>query len=364
MRDLRLEPPVVFIIFNRSEHARAVLDVIASARPRQLFVIADGPRAERPEDARRCAQTRALIERIDWPCDVRTDFSAVNLGAGRRIASGLDWVFEQVDRAIILEDDCVPHPSFFRFCQELLDRYQDDDRIRTICGSNFLMGKARNNWSYHFSNFHALHGWATWRRSWQRTDMSMRLWPEVRDNGWLVDICGSKRMAKFWAIRFDLAHRGELNAWDYPYILSCWMDQTLALTPNVNLIRNIGFGAEATNTTFIADFCRRPIEAMQFPLVHPPFFIRDALSDAEAARRRLLPERGSWWRRAARPLVHFATGRARPPLKIRRAKLLERSVLEAQPAICQGAAPASGRAWAGHRDGHGREFHDGQEEDR
>ncbi len=353
MRESRLEPPVVFIIFNRSEHARAVLDAITSARPRQLFVIADGPRAERPEDVSRCAQTRALIERIDWACDVRTDFSAVNLGAGRRIASGLDWVFEQVDRAIVLEDDCVPHPSFFRFCQELLDRYQDDERIGTICGSNFLMGKARNRWSYYASNFHALHGWATWRRSWQRADMSMRLWPEVRDNGWLIDLCGNERMAKFWAIRFERVYRGELNAWDYPYILSCWLEQTLALTPNVNLIDNIGFGADATNTTFIADFCDRPTEAMQFPLIHPPFFIRDAISDAEATRRRLLPERGSWWRRAARPLVHFATGRTRVRLEIPRAKLLERSVLEARAApraTCRSAATASGLALAEHRD--------------
>ena len=330
MRDSMLEPPVVFTIFNRPEHARAVLDVIRSARPRQLFVIADGPRAGRPEDVTRCAQARALVERIDWACDVRTDFSAVNLGAGRRIASGLDSVFEQVDRAIVLEDDCVPHPSFFPFCRELLDRYRDDERIHTICGSNFLIGKARNGWSYHASHFHALHGWATWRRSWERTDMSMRLWPEVRDNGWLIDICGSKRMARLWAARFELVYRGELNAWDYPYILSCWMDQGLALTPNVNLVRNIGFGTEATNTTFVADFCGRPTEAIAFPLVHPPFLIRDTISEAEAARRRLLPEGGSWLRRVARPLFHFVTGRSRSAIKIRRANLLDRSVLEAQ----------------------------------
>jgi hypothetical protein len=327
MIDSGLETPVVFIIFNRTEHARIVLDSIASVRPRQLFVIADGPRNGRPEDATRCAQTRALINRIDWACDLHTDFSAVNLGAGRRIASGLDSVFEQVDRAIVLEDDCVPHASFFRFCQELLDRYDADERIRTIGGSNFLMGKARNGWSYHFSNFHALHGWATWRRSWQKTDTSMRLWPEIRDNGWLIDICGGKRMANFWAIRFDLVHRGDLDTWDYPYILSCWMDHALAITPNVNLIHNTGFGAEATNTRFTAAFCNRPTEAIEFPLIHPSFLVPDALSDAEATRQRLLPERGSWLRRTARPLVNLATGRNRPRIKTRRAKLLDRSLL-------------------------------------
>jgi hypothetical protein len=354
MRDSMLECPVVLIIFNRREHARAVLDVIGSARPRQLFVIADGPRAGRPEDVTRCAQTRALVERIDWACDLRTDFSAINLGAGRRIASGLDSVFEQVDRAIVLEDDCVPHPSFFPFCQELLDRYEDDERIRTIAGSNFLMGKARNGWSYHFSDFHALHGWGTWRRSWQRTDQSMRLWPEVRDNGWLIDICGSRRMARLWAARFDLVYRGELNAWDYPYILSCWMDHALALTPNVNLVQNIGFGAEATNTRFVADFCHRPTEAMQFPLVHPPFFIRDAVSDAEAVVQRLLPEEGSWLRRTARSLVSLATGRRRPRIAIRRARLLDRSGFEARPtppATCQSARANRGRAAFDGRNG-------------
>jgi hypothetical protein len=330
MGDSSFEPAVAFIIFNRPEHARAVLAAIASARPRQLFVIADGPRADRPDDVKRCAHARVLIERIDWPCDVRTNFSDVNLGVGRRIATGLDWVFDQVDRAIVLEDDCIPDPSFFRFCRELLDRHQDDRRVRTIAGSNFLMGKARNHWSYHVSNFHALHGWATWRRSWQRTDMSMRGWPEVRDNGWLIDVCGSKRMAEFWASRFDLVHRGKLETWDYPYILSCWMDQALALTPNVNLIENIGFGAEATHTRFVADFCHRPTEAMRFPLVHPPFFIRDAVSDAESVKRRLLPEEGSRLRRAARSLFHLATGRRRGRIEIRRAKLLGRSALQAR----------------------------------
>ncbi len=329
----QLEVPVAFIVFNRPRHAQAVFEAIAAVRPRRLLVIADGPRADRPEDIQRCAETRALLERIDWTCDLRTNLSPVNLGGARRIASGLDWVFERVDRAIILEDDCVPHPSFFPFCQDLLERYAGDARIRTISGSNYLMGKARNGWSYYFSDFHALHGWATWRRSWQRVDLSMRFWPEIRDNGWLIDICGSRRMAEFWAARFDMIHRTGRGNWDYPYILSCLMDRAMAVTPTANLIRNTGFGADAAHTRFVAEFCRQDVEAMRFPLVHPPFVVRDALADAEAARRRLLPEGGSWLRRACRPLLHLLTGRRSPRIRVRRAKLLERSTLAVMGAL-------------------------------
>lgn len=322
MPDLGLDVPVVFIIFNRPEKARAVFDVIAAARPQQLFVIADGPRPGRTDDVTGCAQTRSLIEQISWDCDLHIEISAVNLGCGRRIASGLDWVFEQVDRAIVLEDDCVPHPSFFLFCRELLDRYAEDERIRTIGGNNYLMGRARNDWSYHFSRLPAMHGWATWRRSWQRVDMSMRLWPEIRDTSWLIDVFGSKQMAAFWAPRFDRTYHGEVSSYSYPYLFSCWIDHALAVTPNVNLVRNIGFGTDATNTKFVADFCKQGVEEIRFPMVHPPFVACDGLADAETFKRRLLPEQGPWLRQVARGLYHLATGRGASRVKIHRASCL------------------------------------------
>jgi GT2 family glycosyltransferase len=151
--------PVVLMTFNRPEHARAVFDRIAAIRPKRFFIIADGPRPNRRDDVSKCREARAVVDLVNSPCDLHTNFSDMNLGYARRISSGLDWVFDRVDRAILLEDDCVPDPSFFAFCGELLERYEDDHRVRTISGTNFLFGKARTDWSYHFSSYRSIWGW-------------------------------------------------------------------------------------------------------------------------------------------------------------------------------------------------------------
>jgi hypothetical protein len=302
--------PVVLVMFNRPKHTRAVFDQIAAIRPKELFVIADGPRPDRPDDVAKCRESRAVLDRVDWHCDLHTNFSDSNLGCRRRVSSGLDWVFDRVDRAVIVEDDCVPDPSFFPFCAELLDLYQDEPRVRTISGTNFLFGKARTRWSYHFSSYHSIWGWATWRRSWQRVDMAMRQWPQVRDEGWIGDMVGGNRKwAKFWAIRFDRVYEGRTDSWAYPYLFSCWLDDSLAVTPNWNLVSNTGIGEGATHTPEAARYLNSPVETMRFPLVHPPFMICDGVSDRETFKRRLWPEQGPLPRRIARRIYYFLTNR-------------------------------------------------------
>ena len=139
-----MRTPVVFIIFSRPDLTARVFAEIARARPEKLLVIADGPRPDREGEDAKCAATRAIIERVDWPCEILKNYSNVNLGCGHRPATGLRWVFEQVEEAIILEDDCVPHPTFFRFCEELLEHYRDDERVMHISGDNFdLIGEKK-----------------------------------------------------------------------------------------------------------------------------------------------------------------------------------------------------------------------------
>ena len=145
MKTRQLQTPVVFIVFNRPHTAEKVFQAIARAQPSQLFVIGDGPRSDRPGDVEKCLATRAIIDRIVWECQVQTNYAEANLSCQDRISSGLDWVFDHVDRAIILEDDCVPHPTFFRFCQELLEEYQDNHRVMVVAGTNYAEPCSRTN---------------------------------------------------------------------------------------------------------------------------------------------------------------------------------------------------------------------------
>jgi hypothetical protein len=215
----------------------------------KLFIIADGPRFGHPTDTERCAEVRAIVEQVDWPCDVYQNFSDDNLGCKRRVNSGLDWVFSQVERAIVLEDDCVPHPDFFSFCDTLLDRYADDDRVWVITGDNFQNGQRRGNGSYYFSKYNHVWGWATWRRAWQRNDGSLSFWPAWQSSAdWRAKMPDAVER-RYWEATFNRAHAELIDTWDYAWSASVWYHGGLIATPNVNLVSNIGFGADGTHTT-------------------------------------------------------------------------------------------------------------------
>ena len=279
MNDSKLSTPVAFIIFNRPDTTKRVFAEIARARPPKLLVIADGPRANRADEAEKCAAARAIVEQVDWDCQVLTQYSEVNLGCKQRVSSGLNWVFQTVDKAIILEDDCLPHPTFFKFCEELLERYRQDERIMMVSGDNFQFGRKRTEYSYYFSRYSHTWGWATWKRAWQHYDVQVKLWPIIRDNHWLKDILGDNRAAKYWEVRFEECYNGLIDTWDFQWAFACWTQSGLSILPNVNLVSNIGFQIGATHTTRRNRLANMSSEAMDFPLHHPPFTIRDTLAD-------------------------------------------------------------------------------------
>jgi len=281
MSDWQLKTPVAFIIFNRPDTTERVFAEIAKARPPKLLVVADGPRENRAGEAEKCAATRAIIDRVDWDCEVLTNYSDRNLGCKRRVSSGIDWVFEQVEEAIILEDDCVPDPTFFRYCQELLDRYRHDQRIGLISGDNFQFGRRRNDDSYYFSKYVHIWGWATWRNRWAGSyDVSMAKWPRTREEGWLADIVGNEREAVFWNKIFERVYRGEIDTWDYQWVFANWVEGRSTVLPATNLITNIGFDANATHTTGDSELANLPSHALTFPLKHPVGVIRNMQADA------------------------------------------------------------------------------------
>ncbi|MHB8121803.1 MAG: glycosyltransferase family 2 protein [Desulfuromonadaceae bacterium] len=286
MKSFTLTTPVALLIFNRPETTARVFAAIRDARPAQLLVIADGPRAGYAADVTLCAKVRRIVEQVDWPCDVMRNYSDVNLGCGVRPATGISWVFEQVEEAIILEDDCLPHPTFFRYCQELLERYRDDERIMHIAGNNSLVRSNNGEYSYYYSLFPHCWGWASWRRAWRNFDFDMELFPAVTAEGWLDCIFSDKDDSKIWSKKFmEVYGPHKKHIWDYQWTFACWTCSGLSIIPNNNLISNIGFGTEATHTKDVGShYSLLSVTPMEFPLNHPPFVIRDADADAETQR--------------------------------------------------------------------------------
>ncbi|MEH2332196.1 glycosyltransferase family 2 protein [Nostoc sp.] len=277
-----MQTPVTFIIFKRPQITEKVFEAIRQAKPTKLFVIADGPRTEREGEAEKCEATRAIIERVDWDCEVIKDYSDINLGCAKRVSSGLDWVFNNVEETIILEDDCIPHPTFFRFSQELLEKYRNDTRIATISAQNLQLGQKRTNYSYYFSRYNHCWGWASWRRAWQHYDLTIKLWKEVQAENLLHDILIDQKAVNFWQRIFQSVYDNPTGiTWDYQWTFACWMQGSLSIIPNVNLISNVGVGADATHFTSNQEFSfiNMSMQAMEFPLKHPPFIVRNVEAD-------------------------------------------------------------------------------------
>lgn len=274
-----MKTPIALIIFNRPENTARVLETIADARPEKLLIIADGPRPVEPGESEKCLAARAVVENVNWDCEVLRNYSDINLGCGRRPATGIDWVFENVERAIILEDDCLPHPTFFPFCEELLERYRDDERVMTISGNNFQYGAKSTSHSYYFSTYPHTWGWATWRRAWRLYDFQAQLWPPLRETSFLLDVLGDPDSVPYWRDIFDSLETRP-DVWDYQWIFTCWVQHALAILPNVNLVSNIGWGQNSTHTSALDNpSANLATEAMAFPLDHPAGMVRNREAD-------------------------------------------------------------------------------------
>jgi hypothetical protein len=284
MSDWQLRTPVAFLVFNRPETTRQVFAEIARARPPALLVVADGPRESRADEAEKCARVRAVIDQVDWPCDVATNYSGSNLGCRDRVSSGLDWVFEQVPEAIILEDDCLPHPTFFRYCDDLLERYREDPRVGMISGDNFQFGRKVGDGSYYFSKYTHIWGWASWRRAWKHYDVKARIWPEFLDSGWFDQMTFACER-RTWRWVFERIHSGLIDTWDYQWTLACWSQSMMTVMPQANLVSNIGFGAGATHTQDHHAYANLQSAAMTWPLREPRLGVTNACADRRTAEQ-------------------------------------------------------------------------------
>lgn len=298
--------PVLVMAFNRPDHLAVLMDRLREVRPDRLYVAIDGPRSNRPDEASRVQACRDLVDTVDWPCDVHTLFQDTNLGCGMGVTTAITWFFDHEERGIILEDDIIPDPSFFPYCEALLERYEQDERVFAISGCNFVppAAQTRRDLPYRFSQVPHIWGWATWRRSWAKHCLDIAGWRQRLPVGTLWSrVHHSIPGTVYWSSTFELLARKEVDTWDGQLVLAAMADNQWTATSNVNLIRNIGFDEQATHTR-VDRRELQPIEPMRMPIADVPV-VQDAKADAWTRKNHFL----ATWRGMAGQTGRFLKSR-------------------------------------------------------
>ena len=277
--------PILFLIFNRPEITQRVFEEIKKQKPKYLFVAADGSRPYILEDIERCKLTRNLvIEGIDWDCEVKTLFRDENLGCGVAVSEAITWFFKNVEQGIILEDDCLPHFSFFEFCETLLDKYKEDENVYVISGNNFQDGIKRGNASYFFSNYSHIWGWASWRRAWNSYDFDLKQLDLFKKKKLIKKIDNRAVFKNYWFVILEKVANKTIDTWDYQWMFAIWNNRGLTVLPNVNLISNIGFGKDATHTIEVSPLAKMKTKDIGL-IIHPKSIKVDKKADRYSSEK-------------------------------------------------------------------------------
>ncbi|HTW96313.1 MAG TPA: hypothetical protein VMD74_01485 [Candidatus Methylomirabilis sp.] len=275
-----MKTPLLLIIFNRPEITALVFEEIRKIKPEKLFIAADGPRLNISGEVDKCAAARKIVETIDWPCEVRRNFSEINLGCKKRVSSAIDWFFDQVAEGIILEDDCLPNQSFFYFCERLLEKYRDDERIMHISGDNFLSDRIKIKDDFYFSQYPCIWGWASWRRAWKKYDLALTDFPEFKKNKILLKNIFHRRYLKnIWLKIWQKTFENKIDTWDHQWAYAVIKNRGLCVNPRVNLVANIGFGGQATHTKNNSRLAGTAAELLSSVLKYPDKIAADSLAD-------------------------------------------------------------------------------------
>ena len=278
--EARLDPsersfdtPVLVIAFRRPDLTRTLMEAIATVRPRHLVLACDGARPEVEGEADLVAETRRVLDAaVTWPCEVERLYHDENLGCRRAVQAGIDRLFERFEEGIILEDDCIPHPDFFPYCEELLDRYRDDERVLHISGDGSMPSlRSLRPQSYVFTHHAAIWGWATWRRAWQRYDRGLAGWRAIRDDpSKVAAVYPHEDQRAWWTGKLDKLERShDGHTWDFQWMFTVRSAGGLAVLPTSNLITNLGFRPDGTHVVDPED-ARAEVPLEPLPtIVHP-----------------------------------------------------------------------------------------------
>lgn len=302
-------PPVMICGFIRPDCLKKVFDRVREAKPAQLFLALDAPRDGRPKDVTLCEDCKKVFAEVDWPCEVHRNYAERNMGCKKRMESAITWVFEHVDRAIILEDDCVPDLTFFDFCEELLERYLDDGRIGGICGFSEHWSFARHpvkvDADYYFDRLNTCWGWATWKRAWRSYDANMVRWPELKRKRVFRDLCRRRYEERALERMVQSVYDGKCSSWATVWFLTSVEAGYLFAHAVNNLVENIGFGAGATHTTASSPFANVPIRPLSMPLKHPKTISANTWTEAYMlSHQYAIP----LWRRAKTKIMRIIKG--------------------------------------------------------
>lgn len=293
------EIPVLLTIFNRPDKTRAVIENLRQIKPKRFFVAADGPRRNNPQDIEKCRLARQQATNVDWACDIKTRLLDENMGCDSTVPSAIEWFFQHVEYGIILEDDCLFHPHFFAFCGELFVRYRDDQRIMQI--SSLSPYEAREcPYDYHFSRtFRCSGGWATWRRAWKHFTFDTHRYSDreafailkayhrdyhrcISEYRWLT----SHKSGSVMINRGGSLFKQYWGHWDFQWAFACYAQNGLCIVPEKNLMTNIGFEEDSTNTKEInAVFENLQVQPLRFPLRHPQFVYADSQPERSLQKR-------------------------------------------------------------------------------
>ena len=273
-----LQTPILLIIFNRPELTQRVFEEIRKAQPAKLYIAADGPRMNHPTDEKNCERCVSITSQIDWVCEVKRLNRTSNLGCGKAVSTAITWFFEQEEQGIILEDDCLPHPTFFDYCEQLLNRYKENSSIMHIGGTNFQNGIARGEGSYYFSAIPHVWGWATWRRAWKLYDFNLIDLNDFRAKHKINSYFRKRKTRQHWIRVFEQMQKHEIDTWDHQWSYSIWNNNGLTIIPQQNLISNIGFGDDATHTFGESPFANMQTQAIS-DLVHPKLIEQNKEAD-------------------------------------------------------------------------------------
>jgi len=270
--DKTFNTPILLITFNRPKHTRQVWDAIKKQHPKYMYVFQDGPREGNEADKEKCSAVRDIFdEPLDWDCEIKTFYSDVNLGCGKGPAVAITRFFENVEQGIIFEDDCLPADSLFKFYEQLLNCYKDDDKVSLITGTNLKAKWKYKNKSYIFSTVGAatMGSWASWRRAWISFDYYITSWSSEETKYAVKNNLANKHYFDYFASEFTIYNSTIQNhVWDYQWFFCRILSNSLSIVSTVNQMSNIGFGDESTHTSNPTDSrSNMVLYDMKFPLI-------------------------------------------------------------------------------------------------